>query len=144
MTRMIPMLLLGALLTGCASSFQPVTDSLRASTDLSTAVLHVPNTIRFRSLNTLVPIDTTTPFRNDGHLYLVLAKSDTGRIAAQGPTWLLVDFGRGITLRFDRASTGDYQMPGWGTISVHGERFDMQLGMLSGKEIPLLVEPLHP
>jgi hypothetical protein len=144
MSRTIPILLLGALLAGCASSFPPVTESVRASADLSTAVFHVPTTIRFRSLNVMVPIDTTTPFRNDGHLYLVLTDSDTGRVAAQGPNWLLVDFGRGITLRFDRSATGEYRMPGWGTITVHGERFDLHVGMLSGKEIPLLLEPPRP
>jgi hypothetical protein len=144
MTRMIPFLLAGALLGGCASSLVRVTESLRSSADMSTATLHLSSSIMLRSLRILEPYDAKDPFHPDGHRKLVVAESDTGRITSSGPGWLLVDFGQGVALRFERNSSGEYRIPGWGTVTVKGERYDLQVGMLSGKDIQLLIDPLRP
>jgi hypothetical protein len=144
MVRMITILLALALLGGCASSLLPVTESLRSSTDISTAALHVSSTVTLRSLRVLETVDTSDPFHPDSHRNLVVAESDTGRVTAEGPGWLLIDFGQGIALRFERTARGEYRMPGWGTVTVKGERYDLQVGMLSGKDIRLLVEPRQP
>ena len=145
MTRKLLSLLLPvALLFGCAATFAPFTESSRTTIDLSSAVFHLSSQVTLRSLRVLEPLDTKGPFKNDGHQYLTVAPADTGRALAQGAGWITVDFGRGIILRFERTDAGTYAMPGWGTLTVDGERFDVMLGMLSGKEVLLLLESAKP
>jgi hypothetical protein len=100
--------------------------------------------VNLRSLRVLEPLDDKGPFKNDGHRYLSVAATDSGRIQTQGPGWIAVNFGRGIILRFERSANGAYTMPGWGTVTVEGERYDLLLGVLSGKEISLLLEVVTP
>jgi hypothetical protein len=137
--------LLTLFLAGCGTSYIPLTDATRDATTLSTAVFHSSTELILRSVRPLAPVDTTTtPFRKDGHRYLIVAPSAPGHLRTQGPGWLIIDFGQDIFLRFDRAATGEYVMPGWGTVTVGDQRYDLQLGMLSGTDIKLLIEPLHP
>ena len=145
MTRKLLFLLLpAALLIGCGTSFPPFTEDSRTTIDLPSAVFHLSSKVDLRSLRVLEPLDTKGPFKNDGHRYLTVTDSDTGRVQAQGAGWIAVDFGRGITLRFERTDKGTYAMPGWGTLTVEGERYDVMVGMLSGKEVFLLLEVARP
>jgi len=145
MTRtLLSILLPAAFLLGCASSFTPFTEDIRSSANLSTTVFHLSSLVNLRSLRILEPLDDKGPFKNDGHRFLTVAASDSGRIHAQGPGWVAVNFGHGIILRFERSTDGTYTMPGWGTVTVEGERYDLLLGMLSGKEIRLLLEAARP
>jgi hypothetical protein len=145
MTRtLLSILLPAAFLLGCASSFVPFTEDIRSTADPSTAVLHLPSSMSFRSLRVLEPLDDKGPFKNDGHRYLRVAASDTGRIQAMGSGWITVNFGRGIILRFERTASGEYTMPGWGTVTINGERYDVMLGIISGEDIRLLLEPSRP
>jgi hypothetical protein len=118
-----------------------MTHAQRSSGDLTNAVFHVSSQIALRSLRVLVKPDTGTPFRSDGHRYLLVDESAPGRLIQQGPEWLAIDFGQGIVLRFEKSGSGDYCMPGWGTLTVEGERYDVQVGILSGMDIALLIEP---
>jgi len=145
MTRkLLSILLPAALLLGCATSFAPFTENTRSTLDLSTAIFHLPSRVNLRSLRILEPLEDKGPFKSDGHRYLTIAASDSGRIQAQGPGWITVDFGRAIVLRFERSVSGEYVMPGWGTVTIDGERYDLMMGMLSGKEVRLLLETAGP
>jgi hypothetical protein len=145
MTRtLLYFLLPAAFLLGCASPFPTFTEDIRSTADLSTTVFHLPSVVHLRSLRVLEPLEDKGPFKNDGHRYLSVAASDSGRIQAQGPGWLAVNFGRGIILRFERSADGTYAMPGWGTVTVEGERYDLLLGVLSGKDVHLLMEAGKP
>jgi hypothetical protein len=145
MTRtLLSILLPAAFLLGCASSFIPFTEDTRSTADLSTAVLHLPSSMTLRSLRLLEPLDDKGPFKNDGHRYMTVTASDTGRIQTMGAGWITVNFGRGIILRFERTASGAYAMPGWGTLTIDGERYDLMLGILSGEDIQLMLEPSRP
>jgi|WetSurMetagenome_2_1015567.scaffolds.fasta_scaffold1293640_1 hypothetical protein len=144
MKRSITFLLLVMLLSGCSSSYVPMTHTQRGSGDLANTVFHVSNQIALRSLRVLVKPDSGTPFRSDGHRYLVVEESAPGRLVQQGPDWLAIDFGQGIVLRFAKAGSDEYRMPGWGTLTVEGERYDVQVGILSGMDVRLLMEPPRP
>jgi hypothetical protein len=145
MTRTLLSILLPAVfLLGCASSFIPFTEDIRSTADPSTAVLHLPSSMTLRSLRVLEPLDDKGPFKNDGHRYMTVTASDTGRIHELGSRWMTVNFGRGIILRFERTASGEYAMPGWGTLTIDGERYDLMLGILSGEDIRLMLEPSRP
>lgn len=144
MKRSCTFLLLLILLSGCSSSYVPMTHTQRSSGDLTNAVFHVSSQIALRSLRVLVKPDSGTPFRSDGHRYLIVSESAPGRLVAQGPDWLAIDFGQGIVLRFEKSGSDEYRMPGWGTLTVEGERYDVQVGILSGMDVKLLVEPPRP
>lgn len=129
------------LLAGCSTAFAPFTDDVRSSHDPATLLFHLSANLELKSIKLLEPLDTVGPFKNDGHRYLRIAATDTGRAVAQGDGWLAVDFGRGVLLRFERRGDGSgYVMPGWGTLTVEGERYDIQVGVMSGNEIRLLWE----
>lgn len=144
MKRYSTLLLLAMVLSGCATPYQPMTQVHRESGDLTHTVFHVSSQIVLRSLRVLSKPDSGTPFRSDGHRYLIVDESTPGRIVAQGPDWLAIDFGQGIVLRFEKSAADDYRMPGWGTLTVEGERYDVQVGILSGMDVKLLIEPPRP
>jgi hypothetical protein len=101
-------------------------------------VLHVATAMEFRSVRELDPTVEKGPFKKDTHRYLKLALTDSGTVVAGGNGWIRLDFGRGILLTFNsRGSDGVYVMPGWGTVTIEGERYDIVVGVLSGNDVEL-------
>jgi len=139
----VAFLIAAALVGGCASEFPLLTESYRTTVgeqDLQSLVFHVAATIEFRSLRQLDSVQETGPFRKTGHRSLLVNTSTPGRIVAQGDGWVAVDFGEGIVLRFARrASDGVYATPGWGTVTIQGERYDLVVGIMSGDDVKLRV-----
>ena len=133
------------VLAGCATSLPTFTESVRQTAQaegLHTLVLHVANTMEFRSLRALDPSVEEGPFKKDPHRYLTLALTDSGTVVAAGNGWIRVDFGRGILLTFNaRGNDGIYAMPGWGTVTIEGERYDIVVGILSGTDVVLRYDP---
>lgn len=137
------LLMTTALLTGCGVSFSPFTQQTRTTQTLDECVFHIGVDVEFRSMRVIEQLDTAGLFRNDGRRYMLLTKADPGKAIAQGEDWISVDFGRGIVLDFRRTEPeGVYMMPGWGTVNIGEERYDVQVGVLSGSAIRLLWEPL--
>lgn len=145
MTRLLLWALAGVsllFLSGCASTYVPFTEDIRTGTDPSTVRFYVGTTLDFRSLRVLDPTDEKGPFKQDGRRYHTVARTDPGKAVAMGAYWLSVDFGRGIVITFTRnPASGVYTMPGWGTFTIDGERYDLQAGVLSGTEVSLLFDP---
>jgi len=144
MNRLLSMLVLTAtVLTGCGTSFHPFTRDVRAARTLDETLFHVSADIEFRSLRMLDTPDTVGFFKkNDGHRYVLLTREVPGKAVAHGENWVTVDFGRNIILTFQQSGQEAlYVMPGWGTITIGGERYDIQVGVLSGSAIQLFWEP---
>lgn len=140
---LLTLLLTAALLTGCGVSFSPFTQHTRVTHTLEECVFHIGTDLEFRSLRIVEPLDTTGFFKNDGRRYVLLTKEDPGNAIAEGDDWITVDFGKGIVLNFRRTEPeGVYVTPGWGTVTIGAERYDVQVGVLSGNAVQLLWEPL--
>lgn len=134
--------LLAALFAGCASSYSPFTQDVRTSSNVDACVFHVGTEIVLRSVRLLEPLQEG-PFKNDGRRYYTIRTEDSGKAVAQGEDWIAVDFGRGIVLQFQRnAADGKYGMPGWGTITIAEDRYDIEVGVLSGRTVYLFWEPV--
>ncbi len=145
MTRVFLWTLAGVLLvflSGCASTYGTFTEVIRTGIDLSTVRFYIGTTLDFRSLQILDPVEEKGPFKQDGRRYHTVARTDPGKAVAMGADWLSVDFGRGIVITFTRnPASGEYTMPGWGTFTIDGDRYDLMVGVLSGTEVPLLFDP---
>jgi len=139
----VALLLAAALVGGCASESPLLTESYRTTVgehDLQSLVFHVSAAVEFRSLRQLDSLQDAGPFRKTGHRSLLINETTSGRIMALGEGWLAIDFGEGIVLRFARrASDGVYATPGWGTVTIQGERYDLVVGIMSGKDVVLRV-----
>jgi hypothetical protein len=135
------------LLVGCATTFPIFTEDVRQTVQadgLHTLVLHVATSMEFRSLRELDPSDEKGPFKKDPHRYLKLALTDSGKVVAGGNGWITVDFGRGILLTFNsRGSDSVYAIPGWGAVTIEGERYDIVVGVLSGNDVTLRYDPIR-
>jgi hypothetical protein len=133
------------LFAGCATTLPTFTESVRLTMQADahqTFVLHVATAMEFRSLRELDPSVEKGPFKKDTHRYLTLATTDSGTVVAGGNGWIRVDFGRGILLTFNsRGSDGVYVIPGWGTVTIEGERYDIVVGVLSGNDVELCYDP---
>ena len=130
MTRkLIFLLLTAALLIGCGTSFPPFTEDSRTTIDLPSAVFHLSAKVNLRSLHILEPLDTKGPVQERRTPVPDRLPNPTRAASlAQGAGWITVDFGRGIILRFESTDKGTYATPGWGTLTVEGERYDVNGG----------------
>jgi hypothetical protein len=134
--------LLAALFAGCSSSYSPFTHDIRTASNLDECVFHVASDIELRSVRLLEPLQEG-PFKNDGRRYYAITTEDSGKAVAQGENWIALDFGRGVVLQFQRnEADGRYGMPGWGTITIAEDRYDIEVGVLSGRIVNLLWEPV--
>jgi len=79
-------------------------------------------------------------FRHEVKRTLIVDTDSPGRVVASGPQWLTLEFNEGVmlTFRWDPISE-KYLTPGWGTVTVQNERFDIRQGVLSGGYVELLV-----
>jgi hypothetical protein len=65
-----------------------------------------------------------------------------GKLVDAGPRRVTVEFNDGIRLTFQWDSAENaYRTPGWGTITIQGERFDVQQGVMAGRSVNLLIRP---
>jgi hypothetical protein len=135
--------LIPLLLFGCgASEYSRMTEDYRQALnadELGRASFFVAYRLDFVSLKKgeIVGDDI---FKREVKRTLVVETDSAGRVVASGPQWLTVEFNEGIllTFRWDPISE-KYLTPGWGTITIQNERFDIKQGVLSGGYVELLV-----
>ncbi len=71
----------------------------------------------------------------------ITVDTDTpGKLIASGPQWLRIEFDSGalLTFRWDPVSE-EYLTPGWGTVTIQNERFDIKRGVLASEYVVLRV-----
>ena len=81
-------------------------------------------------------------FKHEERKTFKIEPATPGKLVASGPNWLSVAFNEGILLTF-RADPADgvYKTPGWGTVTIQDERFDVKQGLLAGGSVELLFRP---
>lgn len=84
------------------------------------------------------------PFQTELKTRLLVSRETPGAIVAAESGWLVIDFGQGILLTFRIADNNTYVMPSWGSVTVDGERFDVNMGVLAGTHIVLHYRPAPP
>src|SRR5512143_3564946 len=79
-------------------------------------------------------------FKREVKKTYTVATDSPGKLVATGPQWLTVEFGGGVmlTFRWDPVSE-KYLTPGWGTVTIQDERFDIKQGILAAGYVELLV-----
>lgn len=138
-------LAIAVLFAGCGTTYAPFTEDVRSSRTLAECVFHLPINVEFRSVQVLDTVSGQGPFKPDGRRTIRVLASDSGKAVSHGEDWITVDFGSGVVLRFQRGgSKNEYLTPGWGTITIEGDRYDMLIGVISGTYIQLHWEPLKP
>jgi hypothetical protein len=128
---------------GCGSSnLIPFTDTVRMSytgNELSETKCYVSADMEFVSLRK-GEVEGDDLFKREVKKTLRIDQEMPGQVIRSGSDWVLVQFADSINITFVRnPSTGTYQTPGWGTINVGDERFDINMKALAGKNINLLV-----
>lgn len=132
-------LLLSLFLSGCGSGANIFTHDIRVGRtlkDLRELQFFVSAAVELVSLKKGEMVGEP-PFLIEKKKRLFVPKDLPGRIVTADELWLVIDFGQGILLTFRLADTGAYVMPSWGTITLGGERFDVQMGVLAGPPIVL-------
>jgi hypothetical protein len=135
--------LLSLLLIGCAGSdYSTMTEDFRHALtpeELSKTDFFVASRMDFVSLKKgeIVGEDI---FKREVKKTITLDADTPGRLMTSGPQWLTVEFDQGIilTFRWDPVSE-KYLTPGWGTVTIQNERFDIKQGVLSSGSIGLQV-----
>ena len=130
-------------LAGCASSnLIPFTDSVRMSytgNELTETSVYVSADMELISLRK-GEVEGDDVFKREIKKTLRIDRETPGRVVRAGADWVQVQFADSINITFVRnPSNGVYQTPGWGTINVGEERFDVNMRVLAGKNIDLLV-----
>ena len=131
------------LLSGCAASeFAEMTEEYRqalSSEELTNTVFFLSSRMDFVCLKPgeIVGEDI---FRREVKKTIIVDTDSAGRVIASGPQWLTVGFNGGvvITFRWDPVSQL-YLTPGWGTVTIQNDRFDIKQGVLTGGYVRLLV-----
>ena len=77
------------------------------------------------------------PFQKEEKTRYIVSRETPGTIVAAEATWMIVDFGQGILLTFRLADNNTFVMPSWGSVTLNGERFDVNMGVLAGTHIVL-------
>jgi hypothetical protein len=128
---------------GCGSSHLiPFTDSVRMSytgDELLETAVYVASDMELVSLRK-GEIAGDDIFKREVKKVLRIERDTPGRVIRSGPDWVQVQFADSINITFVRnPSNRVYQTPGWGTINIGDERFDINMRVLAGKNIDLLV-----
>jgi hypothetical protein len=84
------------------------------------------------------------PFQKEEKNRYVISRETPGTIVAAETTWMVVDFGQGVLLTFRLADDRTFVMPSWGSVTLNGERFDINMGVLAGTHIVLHYRPAPP
>jgi hypothetical protein len=84
------------------------------------------------------------PFQKEEKTRYIVSRETPGTIVAAEATWMVVDFGQGILLTFRLADNRTFVMPSWGSVTLNGERFDVNMGVLAGTHIVLHYRPAPP
>lgn len=79
-------------------------------------------------------------FKHEVKKTLAIKEDAPGKVVSSGPEWINVGWENGIVLNFvwDPIER-QFVTPGWGTITVVGERFDIRQGVLAGKMVALRI-----
>jgi hypothetical protein len=131
------------LLFGCgASQYTTMTEDYRealSTEELSNTAFFVSTRMDFVCLKPgeIVGEDI---FKREVKKTILVDPDSAGRVIASGPQWLTVGFNGGVvlTFRWDPMSQA-YLTPGWGTVTIQNERFDIKQGVLTGGYVQLLV-----
>jgi hypothetical protein len=84
------------------------------------------------------------PFQQEIKNRYMITRDTPGTVVAAEATWMVVDFGQGILLTFRLADNKSYVMPSWGSVTVEGERFDINMGVLAGTHVVLQYRSVPP
>jgi hypothetical protein len=131
------------LLSGCAASeFAEMTEEYRqalSSEELANTAFFLSSRMDFVGLKPgeIVGEDI---FKREVKKTIIVDTDSAGRVLASGPQWLTVGFNGGVvlTFRWDPVSQR-YLTPGWGTVTIQNDRFDIKQGVLTGGYVQLLV-----
>ena len=138
-----PLLVLMFLALGCGSSGFITADfdqlRLLSPQEFGATEFYCSNSMEFVSLRKGEIIGEDI-FKREVKRTLTIKDDDPGKVISNGPDWIIVGWENGISLTF----TWDpverrFATPGWGTITVLGERFDIRQGVLAGKMVSLRV-----
>jgi hypothetical protein len=133
------------LLVGCGSSgLVTLSEDMRRSMglpELQRSEFHLEVSMQFVSLRKgeIVGEDI---FKYEKKKRFSVETETVGKLVDAGPRWVTVEFNDGIRLTFQWNPADDvYRTPGWGTITIQGERFDVQQGVMAGRFVNLLIRP---
>jgi len=142
--RILVLSLLFATLIGCGTKLPVLSEPTKgelSEKELGELSFFVSSEITFRSIRELESFNDEGPFKRDKRRTLSLEPKSPGKAVSAGDKWITVDFGQGIVLTFrQNPQDGMYTTPGWGTITIEGERYDIMVGVLSGEEVRLLYD----
>lgn len=138
------MLLLTTLfLAGCAGPrYSTMTEDYRQALgpeDLARTNFYVSSKVDFVSLKKGEIVGTDI-FKREVKKTITVEPDSPGRLVAAGQGWLNIEFDGGVLLTFQWDPVSErYLAPGWGTVTIQNERFDVKQGVLSGGYIELRV-----
>ncbi len=142
MRHIIPFLAI-LFLAGCGGTkYSTMTEDYRQALgpeDLARTNFYVSNRVEFVSLKKgeIVGDDI---FKREVKKTITIEPDSPGRLVASGQGWLNVEFEGRVTLTFRWDPVSErYLTPGWGTMTIQNERFDIKQGVLTGGYIELLV-----
>jgi hypothetical protein len=135
----------GLVLGGCASSeFTQFTETVRQSftgDQLNATEYFVSIEMEFISLQKGEIVGDDVFFKREIKKTHKIAENTPGKKIRAGDGWLTIEWPDSIFLTFARnPSTGVYQTPGWGTVTIQNERFDINLHVMAGRNVDLVVK----
>ena len=138
------LLVVPLILLGCGSSpYAVMTEDYRqalSSEELGKSVFFVSFRMDFVCLKPGEILGEDI-FKREVKKTITVDTDSAGRVLASGPQWLSVGFNGGVvlTFRWDPVSRS-YVTPGWGTVTIQNERYDIKQGVLTGGNVQLLVK----
>ncbi len=130
-------------LAGCAGTkYSAMTEDYRQALgpeDLAKMNFYLNTRVDFVSLKKGEIVGTDI-FKREVKRTITIEPDSPGRLVTAGQGWMNVEFDGGVllTFRWDPVSE-KYLTPGWGTVTIQNERFDIKQGVLSGGYLELLV-----
>ena len=133
------------LLAGCASSnLTQFTQEVRESftgDQLQNTEYYVSIDMDFVSLKKGEIIGDDLLFKREIKKTFKISRETPGTLVQAGGDWVVVQWPDSIFLTFSvNPQTKTYQTPGWGTVTIQEERFDINLHVMAGKNVELLVK----
>ncbi len=137
--------LLALCLAGCASSnLAQFTEDVRQSfsqSELDSTGFYVSIEMEFVSLKKGQMVGDDAFFKREIKKTYKIDQKTPGKLVKGGDGWLVIQWPDSILLTFVKnTTTGVYQTPGWGTVTIQDERFDINLHVMAGRNVDLVVK----
>jgi hypothetical protein len=132
------------VLAGCGSSnLTRFTEEVRQSftgNQLQETEYFVGLEMEFVSLKKGEMVGDDAIFKQEVKKTFKIKENTPGKVVRAGDGWLLIQWPDSIFLTFRKnSSTGIYQTPGWGTVTIQDERFDINMHVMAGRTVDLVV-----